>query len=265
MVIELEAKKTAAELSAEDFQRAILLQKVEAVRQNGLMPSHDLPGKLVPGQPRVFDCAPKECEPGTTVTISGQNLIGARALIGGRPARILESRDARGSVPIGSTVIPHIPAGEYRLAMVEWTPSSSHGNHVCVQASIEHQLNELNASNNLAQENLVDWYISSASPYEVLEVPFQVRNPLPYRAHFRLDVHGPKPGYAVDLRGEDLDFWLKAGEEKRSTRAHRRRTPDSTSGRQRVPAAEGVDPFPAPARLRLDAIWRHLWPRTRCA
>lgn len=116
-------------------------------------------------------------------------------------------------VSIGSDTIPAIPAGSFRLAMVEWTPASAPESHVCVQAAIEPQTGELNVSNNVAQENLTDWYLEGASPFQDVEVPFQVQNPLGYRAHFRVQANGLKPGYSVEVK--PVDFWLGAGETTR--------------------------------------------------
>ncbi len=118
-------------------------------------------------------------------------------------------------VSIGSYTIPRIPASKFGLAMIEWTPSADNGGHVCVQAAIEYQPGELNAVNNMAQENLVDWYIEGASPFVDLRFPFQVKNPILDRAHIRVQASGLRPGYYVEV--EPVDFWLEPGEVKKGT------------------------------------------------
>ncbi|WP_458189514.1 IPT/TIG domain-containing protein [Haladaptatus sp. NG-WS-4] len=111
---------------------------------------------------------------------------------------------------IGSDTIPSIPPGEFGVAMVEWTPRDHNEGHVCLKATVIHQSDELNASNNFAQENITDWYLESGSPYEPVEFDFQVQNPLPRREHFRVEVDGLRHGYYVDI--DPVEFWLDPGE-----------------------------------------------------
>jgi hypothetical protein len=111
---------------------------------------------------------------------------------------------------IGTATIAEIPAGEFRLAMVEWTPKNANEGHVCVQASINYQDGEANENNNWAQENVTDWFLEGGSPFDPFEFPFQIRNPLPHRAHIHLYVQGLLPGYHVDVN--PVEFWLDPNE-----------------------------------------------------
>jgi hypothetical protein len=47
-----------------------------------------------------------------------------------------------------------LPAGGSALAMVRWTPASANQGHVCVRALVDYDTGELNANNNMAQENI---------------------------------------------------------------------------------------------------------------
>ncbi len=111
---------------------------------------------------------------------------------------------------IGTDVIPSIAPGDFELAMVEWTPRNANEGHVCIKVDVLHQADELNASNNSAQENVTDWYLESGSPYEPVEFELQVQNPLPRREHFRIEVDGVEQGYHVDI--DPVEFWLEPGE-----------------------------------------------------
>jgi hypothetical protein len=113
---------------------------------------------------------------------------------------------------IDSATIPLIKAGSFGLAQVIWTPRSTNEQHCCIQVEVIHQTGELNASNNMAQTNITDWFIESSSPYETIEFPFQVQNPLPTRAHFHLNAQGLRAGYHVDVLS--VDFWLNPSEIK---------------------------------------------------
>ena len=160
-------------------------------------------------------------------------------------------------IGIGSCTIPFIAAGKFGLAMVEWTPSTSNGGHVCIQATIEHQPNELNALNNLAQENLTDWYVEGASPYTDVEFPFQVQNPLPDRAHFRIQTEGLKPGYHVQV--SPVDFWLKPGEvTKGLARIHVDQNVGFDSDTT-VATHEGERHFPPKVSLNFQVLYRCNW------
>lgn len=117
-------------------------------------------------------------------------------------------------IPIGPPVtIQEIPAGSSKVTDgLLWTPKSANEGHVCIQASINYQDGELNANNNMAQENLTDWYLEGGSAYTPVEFPFQVQNPLLRRAHIRLRARGLVPWYFVDAK--PVDFWLDPGEIK---------------------------------------------------
>jgi hypothetical protein len=119
------------------------------------------------------------------------------------------------SAEIGTDVIGEIQPGEFGLAMVEWTPKDANEGHVCLTADVIHQPGELNASNNTAQENVTDWFLERGSPYEPVEVAFQVRNPLPRREQFHVEVEGLRPGYHVEV--DPVEFWLDPGEARTPT------------------------------------------------
>lgn len=112
-------------------------------------------------------------------------------------------------VPIGSFTIANIPPQQFAIAMVTWTPKTSNEGHVCVQASIQLQSGEANENNNWAQENITDWYLEGGSPFEPVEVPFQIRNPLDTAAHIRLHATGLRPGFHLTV--PDVEFWLAQG------------------------------------------------------
>lgn len=103
-----------------------------------------------------------------------------------------------------------LPAGGSSLARVNWTPREANEGHVCIRAMVVADPDELNANNNMAQENITDWYLEGSSPYEPVKFPFQVANPLPRRAQVRMRARGLKPGWFMDV--EPVQFWLEPGE-----------------------------------------------------
>jgi len=113
-------------------------------------------------------------------------------------------------IAIGSTIIPSIPSGTAALAMVEWTPGSSNGGHVCVQARAAVQPDELISVDNVAQENLTDWYVKKSSPYVPVEFRFQICNSLPEARLFEVEVIGLRKGFHVDVQPRYC--WLEPAE-----------------------------------------------------
>lgn len=111
---------------------------------------------------------------------------------------------------IGSDTIPLLLPGEWQPAKVLWTPERPAEAHVCILVLVHYQEGELNGSNNVAQENVTDWYLEGSSPYIPVEFEFQVQNPLPHRAPFLATVHGLRPGFYVDVR--PVEFELNPGE-----------------------------------------------------
>ncbi len=110
---------------------------------------------------------------------------------------------------IGDTTID-LPAGGSALAMVPWTPASANQGHVCVRALVEWEPDELNANNNMAQENITDWWLSGSPPFDPVEFPYQVTNPLPRRALVRMRARGLVPGWFMDV--DPVEFWLEPEE-----------------------------------------------------
>ena len=103
-----------------------------------------------------------------------------------------------------------LPAGGSALAMVRWTPANANQGHVCVQALVDYDTGELNANNNMAQENITDWYLAGSPPYEPVGFDYQVTNPLPRRTHIRLRARGLLPGWFLDV--DSPEFWLEPDE-----------------------------------------------------
>jgi len=103
-----------------------------------------------------------------------------------------------------------LPAGGFELAQVDWTPRDANEGHVCIRAMVDHDPDELNANNNMAQENITDWYLEGSSPYVPVSFPYQVANPLPRRALFRMHVKGLRPGWYT--RVDPVQFWLEPDE-----------------------------------------------------
>jgi hypothetical protein len=110
---------------------------------------------------------------------------------------------------IGDATV-NLPAGGSALAMVPWTPASANQGHVCIRVLVDHETGELNANNNMAQENVTDWWLQGSPPYDPVEFPFQVTNPLPRRAQVRMRARGLLPGWFMDV--DPVEFWLEPGE-----------------------------------------------------
>lgn len=110
---------------------------------------------------------------------------------------------------IGATTV-NLPAGGSALAMVPWTPASANQGHVCIRALVDWEPGELNANNNMAQENITDWWLEGSPPYDPVEFPFQVTNPLPRRALVRMRGRGLLPGWFMDV--DPVEFWLEPDE-----------------------------------------------------
>jgi len=110
---------------------------------------------------------------------------------------------------IGDTTI-NLPAGGSALAMVPWTPQTANNGHVCIRAMVDWEQGELNANNNMAQENVTDWWLQGSPPFDPVEFPFQVTNPLPRRAQVRMRARGLFPGWFLDV--DPVEFWLEPGE-----------------------------------------------------
>jgi hypothetical protein len=62
----------------------------------------------------------------------------------------------------------------------------------------------------MAQENITDWWLQGSPPYDPVEFPFQVTNPLPRRTQVRLRGRGVLRGWFMDV--DPVEFWLEPGE-----------------------------------------------------
>lgn len=114
-------------------------------------------------------------------------------------------------VPIGQDTISKIEPDEFGLASVTWTPADDNDEHVCIQAGIvDSDATDPNRHNDVAQENVTDWYLEQGSPYEPVEQPLSVHNPLQRRAQCIVDVSGLREGYHVDV--DKASMWLDPGE-----------------------------------------------------
>lgn len=114
-------------------------------------------------------------------------------------------------VLVGEAEPVDIPGGHYAIAgPVSWAPMNADDLHVCVRAFVIADQAESRYDNNTAQENFSDWYVPASSPYEVLERPFQVTNPLPRRALVQMRATGLEPG--LNMTVEPYEFWLEPGE-----------------------------------------------------
>jgi hypothetical protein len=107
-------------------------------------------------------------------------------------------------VPVGENTIGRIEPGSFGLAQVVWTPRDTHEEHVCVRASIVDVPNDYNTTNNVAQENVTDWYLERGSPYAPVESTVSVVNPLSETATIRLSVDGLRHGYHVALPDDSI-------------------------------------------------------------
>jgi hypothetical protein len=104
-----------------------------------------------------------------------------------------------------------VAAGYWAVAgPVSWVPMNANDQHVCVRAFVIADPDETDFTDNMAQENFSDWYVPASSPYEVIELPFQVTNPLPRRALIQMRASGLEPGSNMTV--EPYEFWLESGE-----------------------------------------------------
>lgn len=72
--------------------------------------------------------------------------------------------------------IGSIPSGEYRDVFFVWTPDGADDEHNCVRVEIRRQVNDTDASNDKAQQNLRVVTSDTASPYTPVAFDFQIVN-----------------------------------------------------------------------------------------
>lgn len=147
-----------------------------------------------------------------------------------------------------------LPAGGYAIAQGTWkpvaTPPHEHG---CITATVQyqpwdldaHDVGELNANNNSAQENVGDFYVESGSPYREVTLPFEFANPVADTVDLMMDVRGLVPGWSVEVRPYVLT--LAPGERVEGEAILR--------AADTVPLEDPQEGFPAPT-VSLDALVR---------
>lgn len=114
------------------------------------------------------------------------------------------------------TVTEDIPAnGLIITPPLNWTPTNSNDEHVCIKAEIVTVSGELNGTlNNAAQENFTQWYSPSASPFEPIYFEFETQNPYKDKSeNILLNVQDIPSGWTVTV--EDVHFRLPPSGRKR--------------------------------------------------
>lgn len=72
--------------------------------------------------------------------------------------------------------IPQIPAGEFRDVYFVWEPDSADDPHNCVLVEIRRLINDTNAANDTAQQNLQIEQSTTSSPYTAVDFNFLIKN-----------------------------------------------------------------------------------------
>jgi hypothetical protein len=87
-----------------------------------------------------------------------------------------------------SKVIEHLGPGETKTVFIPWLPVINDP-HTCVKVVLRRLIDDTNAANNAAQQNLVVKWSTSHSPYRPVDFSFQVTNPdpTPKLVYFRAD------------------------------------------------------------------------------
>jgi M6 family metalloprotease-like protein len=105
---------------------------------------------------------------------------------------------------LGSIIFPSVPAGGTPVQdYVLWTPTV--GAHTCIKAIIEPIPDELNATNNQAQENVTHFDTTRGSPWEPVGLKIRVNNPSRDKqtpVHF--NVQDIPDGWAVEVEPPDM-------------------------------------------------------------
>jgi hypothetical protein len=91
--------------------------------------------------------------------------------------------------PRAVRIIPTIPPGEFRDVYFEWTPSGTDDPHTCVRVALRRLIDDTNAANNNAQQNLTVQESRTNSPYTEVKFDFSISNdtPQPRLVYFRAD------------------------------------------------------------------------------
>jgi preprotein translocase subunit YajC len=117
---------------------------------------------------------------------------------------------------LGRVTIPGgIPAKSFVVTPpFEWKPTSSNDEHVCIKAEIVSVAGELNATlNNIAQENLTQWYSGASSPFDPVVFKVMVKNPYKDRST-DIRMYAPKVPKGWTVTVSNVNFRLQKNEEK---------------------------------------------------
>jgi hypothetical protein len=100
--------------------------------------------------------------------------------------------------PFDTVVVPAFAAGETRIveATRKWRPAA--GEHTCLRVIVEPMNGEVTFDNNEAQENFGEFESGASSPYRVVELNVEARNPYDY-------------GIVMDMQPRDVpEDWFVA-------------------------------------------------------
>lgn len=98
------------------------------------------------------------------------------------------------------TVVPglvDIPAGESRYVYAEWTPTVDQ--HTCIKVEIDPITDEADTNNNIAQENVHNFYSGASSPWHTVTIPVKLANPFSEKKQIFLTVNGLTTGWTASL------------------------------------------------------------------
>jgi hypothetical protein len=87
--------------------------------------------------------------------------------------------------------------GETKYVFTTWTPAV--GLHTCIKVEIERINGEADIYNNLAQENVTDFYTGSGSPWHPVAIPIDVANPFDAPKRIDVRVEGLPEGWKADI------------------------------------------------------------------
>src|SRR5262249_19872211 len=105
--------------------------------------------------------------------------------------------DAGQFVPLPDPAPIDLNAGETKYVFTTWTPSVA--NHPCIKVEIERIAGEADIYNNLAQENITDFYTGSSSPWHEVAIPIDVANPFDSEKRIDIRVEGLPAGWKADI------------------------------------------------------------------
>lgn len=104
---------------------------------------------------------------------------------------------------LGRAYLPSVPSQGFVESFVNWTPPAEHGGHACLKVEIEPLPNELEALNNLAQENVFEFESTRNSPWKSQNQTLFIHNPFDDRELLvAMDVRNLPTEWAVMLYPE---------------------------------------------------------------